>query len=182
MMHSTSSEWDQFAALREHQQLLASTPSEASLEERVQLLEDERAIHDVLVAYSVHYDAHDLDGVVSVFADDAVLINLRGTFTGADQIRENYAFITDFLPECIHAIMNVTVRRETPTTAKAASYLYSLAVRGRDGMTYGTGGTYVDRLEKRDRSWKIIERRVTGDITHVLTPLGKDYDRFAEDK
>jgi uncharacterized protein (TIGR02246 family) len=168
-------------AFRFQQELLSHTPSRGSLAERITHLEAEREIRDVLDAYSVHYDAGDVDAVSELFAEDAVLRNLLGEHIGREAIKENYAFMTSHLAQSMHFITNVTVRVDSPDSARAASYLHSIATRRRDGYTYGTGGTYSDRLVRRDGRWQIIEREVSGYIPYDLEATPAHYDRFAPD-
>jgi len=44
----------------------------------------------VALAFGEAENAHDLERIVALFAEDAVLVNPNGTFTGRDQIRELY--------------------------------------------------------------------------------------------
>src|SRR5215813_5459136 len=68
-------------------------PVGTTVESRLRLLEDERAVHDVLTRYTHFYDAGDIDGVMSVFHPDCTLVNPRGTYVGREAIRRNYAFL-----------------------------------------------------------------------------------------
>jgi uncharacterized protein (TIGR02246 family) len=166
-------------ALRFHQHLLAAPGPAGTVEERLARVEAERAVRDLLVAYSVHYDAGDLEGVVALFAEDAVLRNLLGEHRGRDEIRANYAFLIKHMGASMHFVSNMTVRIDTPTSARAACYLHSIASRRVDGYTYATGGTYSDRLELSDGRWQIVERLTTGTIPYDLVATDADYDRFA---
>ena len=42
----------------------------SSIEERLRILEEELALRDLLNRYTYFYDGNDLDGVMTVFADD----------------------------------------------------------------------------------------------------------------
>lgn len=169
------------SALRFQQSLLRKPSlSEAQMQERLEVMEAEREIRDLLVAYAVHYDAGDLDALVDLFTEDALLKNMLDEHVGHEQIRAAYAFLTGHLGQSMHFICNVTVRLDSPDSARASSYLHSIAVRRRDGYTYGTGGTYSDRLQRRDGRWRIAERVVTGYIPYDLVGTPADYDRFAD--
>ena len=48
------------------------------------------ATHPIVEGYVAAINAADPDGVVALFADDAVLVNPLGTFTGSDEITSFY--------------------------------------------------------------------------------------------
>lgn len=151
-------------------------PAPASLEDKVALLSAEREISETLVAYGVFYDAVDLDALTALFTEDAELSNLRGTHVGSAAIRANYEALTTVLAQSMHFVTNVTIRVDGDDSARAASYLYSLALRRSDGVAYGSGGTYADELVRRPDGWKIAKRRITGEIPHLLTGFTPTYD------
>ncbi len=141
-----------------------------TLEDRIRLIEEEQAIRDLLVRYIYCYDADDLDGVMSVFHDDCVLINPRGTYIGSEAIRRNYAHRISERKIGFHYAPNVAVRvAEDGQQAWMTAYYYAVGGSQSAGLS-GTGGTYADRLIKVDGEWKIIERRITFNLRHVLTP------------
>jgi len=144
-------------------------PRADSLETRVRLLEDEAAVRDVLARYTYFYDGADLDGVMSVFHDDCLLINPRGTYAGKDAIRRNYAFLISLSKVVLHLAPNAIVRVLSETEAWMAAYYHGLAVAP-DRTLNGTGGTYVDHLVKVTGDWKIIERRISYNFRHKLDP------------
>jgi hypothetical protein len=144
-------------------------PHADTLEGRVQLLEEEAAVRDVLARYTYFYDGADLDGVMSVFHDDCVLINPRGTYAGKDAIRRNYAFLISLSKVVLHLAPNAIVRVLSDSDAWMASYYYGLAVAP-DRTLNGTGGTYIDHLVKVAAEWKIIERRISYNFRHKLEP------------
>lgn len=43
------------------------------------------------VAITYYYDAAEIENIRTVFADDCVVVNPRGTYIGKEQIRQNYA-------------------------------------------------------------------------------------------
>jgi ketosteroid isomerase-like protein len=165
-------------ALRRQQELYQMAERADSLEERLVLLEAEREVRDHVTAYPVHYDARDLDRLVALFADDAVLHNILGTHEGGSEIRENFEFLIYHLGESMHFLSNLTVRIESPGRASASCYLHSIATRRIDGYGYGTCGTYTDRLVRSEKGWKITERRGTALIPYDLALTPASYDRF----
>ena len=59
-----------------------ATESNAALERRVQQLEDQEAIRQVLIAYGEYLDARDYAGYASLFATDGVWTGGFGSATG----------------------------------------------------------------------------------------------------
>ena len=134
------------------------------------MAEEEAAVKDVLTRYTYFYDGADIDGVMSVFHDDCVLINPRGTYIGKDAIRRNYAFLISLSKIVLHFASNVMVRfNNDGEDAWMTAYYYGVAATP-DGELIATGGTYADHLIKVKRSWKIIERRITYNLRHTLSP------------
>ncbi|MDA8253987.1 MAG: nuclear transport factor 2 family protein [Rhodospirillales bacterium] len=143
----------------------------ASVEARLARIEDEMAVRDLLVKYAYSYDANDIEGVMSVFHPDVVLVNPRGTFIGADAVRRNYQHLLTTRRYSFHHVTNVTVRfSEDRNEALASSYWTDKHV-GRSGSIDGSDGTYLDRVVRSGDEWKIIELRITANIFYVMTPL-----------
>lgn len=138
--------------------------------ERIRLLEEERAVKDLLVRYTYFYDGADLDGVMSVFHDDCVLINPRGTYAGKDAIRRNYAFLISLSRVVLHFAPNVLVRfTKSGKEAWMTAYYYGIAATPEHKLL-ATGGTYADHLVKVKGDWKIDHRRITYNLRNTLDP------------
>lgn len=150
---------------------LARTPRRStSTLGRQRLIEEELAVKDVLVRYTYFYDGGDLDGVMSVFHDDCVLINPRGTYVGKEAIRRNYGFLIALSKIVLHLAPNAMVRfAEGAKEAWMTAYYYGVAATP-ERKLIATGGTYADRLVKVKGDWKIIERRITYNFRHTLSP------------
>jgi len=84
--------------------------SGGTVEQRLQRLEDEQAVRDLLAQYAFSYDSSDVDGVMALFMDDAVLVNARGTFTGRQAIDDNYRWVNAQRSAGFHFITNTLVR------------------------------------------------------------------------
>lgn len=101
----------------------------ASLLERVQILEDKAAIHEVLTAYGPAVDAGDADAVGRLWADDAVYdIDIR-VMEGRDAITEmvRTAPHQDYIHEgCGHLLDPVHIRVDGDT---AVATCHSLLLR-----------------------------------------------------
>ena len=95
------------------------------------------------------YNSHNLDSVLSLYADDAVLLSEAGVFRGKSEIRKwlQVAFDQGSVLEAI-----IPIREKSSTT-----------------LAYGTGqtrrvvgqevhlGRYLIVMEKRKRHWVIVE-------------------------
>jgi ketosteroid isomerase-like protein len=145
--------------------------SPSSPEARIRLLEEEQAVREVLVRYTYYYDAADLDGVMSVFHDDCLLINPRGTYVGKEAIRRNYGYLISLTKIVFHLAPNVLVRvADDLQQAWMTAYYYGVAVAP-DGKLNATAGTYADRLLKTGEDWKIVARRITYNLRNSLAAL-----------
>ena len=141
-----------------------------TLEERIRLLEEDLAVRDLLARYTYCYDGDDVDGLMTVFHDDCVLVNPRGTYIGKEAIRRNYEYLISRRKFVFHYAPNVAVRLfDDCQQAWMTAYLYAIGV-SHGGQLYGTGGTYADHLVKVDGEWKTTERRITSNFRHVLSP------------
>jgi len=144
----------------------ATTP-----EQRRRLSEEETALHDDLVAYCYAYDAADLDAVVAHFADDVVITNPRGRYTGSDLIRKNYAFLFEQWPRTRQIWANVAVRFPASfDEAFRASYVCGFLTSPQ--KNFAAIGTDLHRLRRIDGRWKIVERWITDDVSYTIAPFG----------
>jgi ketosteroid isomerase-like protein len=133
----------------------------SDVETRLQRLEDELALHDLLTRYTYFYDGNDLDGVMTVFDDHCVLVNPRGTYEGKEAIRENYAHLISTRKFSFHAATNIAIRFLDGGNDAVMSAFYNSIGIYPSGSLAMVGGTYVDRLAKKAGEWKIVERRIT---------------------
>ena len=138
----------------------------ADLARRVQQLEDELAIHRLIVAYGIGVDAGDPDRGAGVFTEDGVYDVDVGTMEGRPAVR---AMVRgrrhqDMVGHCAHQIGPAVVTIEAPDRARATGYsrVY-LETRA---------GTHIYRvsfnrweLVKRDGAW-LIARRTTRMLGH----------------
>jgi uncharacterized protein (TIGR02246 family) len=142
----------------------------SSIEERIQRLEDERAVAAVLALYGSRADTGDHDGFVELFTDDAVIELLGGApsgtapehavWEGKERIRE---FINDpsmhmkIEGHCMHlpALGLRTAIEADAATAHSCSVVL-LADEGSVSV-YGAGFTRWE-LARVDGRW-LIEKR-----------------------
>jgi ketosteroid isomerase-like protein len=150
---------------------LPRVPDWATPEQRRQLLEEEAVLRDDLVAYSYAYDAGDVDAVVGHFADDVVITNPRGRYTGSDLVRNNYRFLFEQWPRTRQFWTNVAVRfPNSVDEAYRASYVYGILTS--PTRNFAAAGTDLHHLRKIDGRWKIIERWITDDVSYTIALFG----------
>ena len=129
---------------------------------------DEKSIHELLTEYCYCYDAGDIDRVLALFTDDAVISNATGIHRGIDEIRRNYIDFVAKRKFGFHFVTNMTIRlAESRQEAVSTSYLVTLNVKN-DGQLALVAGSYIDRFRKTGDIWKFSERRITADIRTTL--------------
>jgi uncharacterized protein (TIGR02246 family) len=137
----------------------------AALEQRLQALENELAIHRLIVRYGLAVDVGDADRAAGVFTEDAVYDVDVGRMEGRDAVR---AMVRGprhqaMVGHCAHQIGPAVVEMHGPTQASATGY----------SRVYlqTPAGTHIYRvscnrweLTKRDGEWLVAHRttRVLG--------------------
>ena len=151
-------------------------PADADAGMTQRLLVEEAVLRDELIAYGYALDARDVDAVMEYFADDVVISNPRGRYSGSDIVRKNYRYLFDQWPVMRQFWMNVTVRfPEREDEAYRASYIYGL-LHGPNGA-FGAVSTDVHRLRKINGRWKIVERAITDDLSHKISVFGEALEK-----
>ena len=129
---------------------------------------DEKSIHELLTEYCYCYDAGNIDRVLALFTDDAIISNASGIHRGIDEIRRNYIDFVAKRKFGFHFVTNMTIRlAESRQEAVSTSYLVTLNVKN-DGQLALVAGSYIDRFRKTGDIWKFSERRITADIRTTL--------------
>ncbi|MBM3491340.1 MAG: nuclear transport factor 2 family protein [Alphaproteobacteria bacterium] len=142
----------------------------SGLAERLERIEQEAAIRDLLHSYAYCYDGNDLDGAIAVFHADCVLVNPRGTYVGIEAIGRNYRYLLAARRFSFHHLSNIVVRF-APGGREALSTAYFHVVQIGNAASADAGeGTYVDRLVRQD-GWRIIERRITLNVSYAVSVL-----------
>jgi ketosteroid isomerase-like protein len=112
-----------------------------------------------------------VEAVVAHCADDVVITNPRGRYTGSDLIRKNYAFLFEHWPRTRHMWANVAVRFPNGVDqAYRASYVYGLLTS--PTKNFAAVGADLHHLRKIDGQWKIVERWITDDVSFTIAPFG----------
>jgi uncharacterized protein (TIGR02246 family) len=141
----------------------------AALARRVERLEDELAIHRLIVSYGLGVDTGDAERAAGVFTEDGVYDVDVGRMEGRDAVRAMVrgARHREMVGHCAHQIGPAVVTVDGPDRASAVGYsrVY-LATRA---------GTHIYRvstnrweLVKADGAWRIA-RRTTRLLGHPDT-------------
>ena len=137
----------------------------ASLEARVQRLEDKEQIAQLLIDYGRYLDSRDLAAYAALFAADGEWVGGFGTVTGRANIR---AFMEKSLGAgpnrggSYHVMSNfaITVSGDTAT----AWSRWTFVVPGERGAAVAQAGRYDDTFVRENGAWK-FKRRVASNDT-----------------
>ena len=124
------------------------------------------AIEQLLNRYCHKLDAGDVQAVVALFAEDAVLIP---EYEGSDEHSGRTAiaaWYSNYGKQVVagtsglrHKISTAMIEVDGDT-ARSACYLDADAVNPETGARTLSGGRYEDKLVRRDGVWLISERRI----------------------
>jgi len=141
----------------------------AALQKRVQQLEDQEQIRQVLIAYGQYLDARDYAGYASLFARDGVWTGGFGSATGPAAIQAMLeknlgkpagGFINK---SNFHLMTTMVVKVDGDTATANSRYLFFTATA--DNKPAPTlAGRYVDEFVREDGKWKIQHRTTHGVI------------------
>ena len=151
----------------------STAQSSSPLERRVQQLEDEKSIREVIVRYGEYLDARDYAGYASLFASDGVWTGGFGSAKGPAAIQEmleknlgkaeagfinksNFHLMTT-------AVIDVDV---SGNTAKARSRYMFFTATPDNKPTAALAGRYFDELVRENGQWKIKSRTTHGVIPY----------------
>ncbi|MEV4000594.1 nuclear transport factor 2 family protein [Actinomadura sp. NPDC049753] len=134
------------------------------------------AVTSLIFRYAELVDAGDFDGVGELFAD-ASFISSGGSFHGGEAVeemlRDTVIRYEDGTPRTHHVTTNLTVDvHEEAGTATARSYVTVFQAVPGLSLQPVAAGRYSDRFERRDGSWRFVERQVrihlVGDVSYHL--------------
>jgi uncharacterized protein (TIGR02246 family) len=130
---------------------------------------DTVAIQQLVVKYAHVYDSLDVEGYVSVFAEDARFTFTGNELNGREEIRK---FISDTkqrresapaaepVTKSYHSISNTMIVIDSPTTAHHRSYWQVLSGPVGGPFTVSNMGYYDDVLTKQNGEWLIQSRNI----------------------
>lgn len=144
----------------------------ATVEQRLQHLEDKDAIRDIVQEYAVRLTSRDFDGYVALFAPDGTWRNGNIVKNGRGEIK---AMLQDMFPDTppdyvnndsYMLVSNIQIELDGDR-AKANSRQLSI-IRGKNGSPVPVlSGRYEDEFVRLDGEWKILHRN---DITIIPSP------------
>jgi len=162
---------------------LAAAPASApSVEQRLQVVEDQLAIQRVLIEYSTRQDAHDYDGYAALFAQDGEWVNGKNVYKGREAIHKMLVDLYGAPPpgyvnsESFHISYNHQIDVHGDRATVHSRHL--LIMRGSNGEpTPMLAGRYEDEFIREDGQWR-IQRRVD---TPVM-PTAEEWMKFIRER
>lgn len=149
----------------------------STTESVLQEMLDEFALRKLVHAYCRAVDRGDTDALRDLYHHDAV--DAHGAFSGgsADAFLEELVAARPYIRAMQH---NITTVNFAIDGDRAEGEIYTIAVHtlaGRDrDSDLVIGGRYLDKYEKRDDRWKILERTIVTDWAQVNDPSSMDLD------
>jgi SnoaL-like domain len=165
---------------------MANAEHEPSLEEKVQILWEERQIMDVLHRYSRGFDRGDMEIAKSAYWPDA--LDDHPGFCGLAHAMCDFfdAYHKERWESWQHHITNTRIELDGDS-AHAESYCFVAATK-RDTLELETvGGRYIRRLEKRNGEWRIAAAVLVADwsldanVTREMIETGANGTRDRSD-
>jgi len=134
----------------------ASPTLDAAKLARLEQLLDRQDILDCLTRFSRGMDRFDRELFLSAFHPDAIVA--AGPFVGGPQAVYDWASAMHNQGQAAthHNLLNLTCDIEGDVAHTELYYLF--VGRNRDESNWIAGGRYIDRLERRNGTWKIATR------------------------
>ena len=156
-------------------QSTAAHATRASLEARLQLLEDKDAIRDLLTDYGKLLDSGDWVGYSKLFARQGTWTGSFGTATGPDEIlamlRKSMGATPPHDPDkvrSLHLLTNYLIHVDGDR-ATATSRWTNFARTDDNKLVPRLAGHYEDVLVREDGHWKFLSRQAPRDIPNPET-------------
>ncbi|WP_097093602.1 nuclear transport factor 2 family protein [Novosphingobium sp. Chol11] len=142
--------------------------------------DDYFAIQNVLFSYPFALDAGDFDAVGELLGDAVVrsggaIMADRDAAAVAKSFRDWVLTYADGSPRTRHMLANVMIVLEGEGRAKVSSYVMVFQQADGGPLQPVIGGDYLDRLEKIDGRWRIVERTMGNDLIGDLSRHGRDF-------
>ncbi|MDP3968292.1 MAG: nuclear transport factor 2 family protein [Nocardioides sp.] len=131
-----------------------------TLEDRIRRIEDKIALHDLAHLYGFVMDERDIEGLSSLFTEDAHLGSADGVFDarGLDTIAETYQARYDALGATHHFVHSAISRFDDEDPDRAYGLVSGHAEVVRHGETMLVALRYDDVYRRTDQGWRIAER------------------------
>ena len=142
--------------------------------------DDYFAIQNVLFSCPFALDAGDFDAVGELLGDAVVrsggaIMADRDAAAVAKSFRDWVLTYADGSPRTRHMLANVMIVPEGEGRAKVSSYVMVFQQADGGPLQPVIGGDYLDRLEKIDGRWRIVERTMGNDLIGDLSRHGRDF-------
>lgn len=143
----------------------------AALEERVQQLQDEKAIREGVIRYGEYLDARDYAAYPSLFASDGVWTGGFGSATGPAAIQEmlekNLGKPEEGFVNKANFHLSTTVMVDVDGDTARARSRYTFFTASPDNRPAAAlAGRYVNDFVRENRTWKIKSRTTHGVIPY----------------
>lgn len=142
--------------------------------------DDYFAIQNILFSYPFALDAGDFDAVgellggAIVYSGGAILAD-RDPAAVSKSFRDWVLTYADGTPRTRHMLANVMIIPEREGAVRVSSYVMVFQ-QAEDGPLHAViGGDYLDRLEKLNGRWRIVERTMGNDLVGDLSRHGRDF-------
>lgn len=141
------------------------------LAERVQQLEDEKDIREIVVKYGEYLDARDYAGYASLFASDGTWTGGFGSATGPEAIEamltENLGAPEEGFINKDNFHLNTTIVVDVDGDTATARSRYMFFTKSEDDSPYPLlAGRYFDDYVRENGEWKIMGRTSHGVIPY----------------
>lgn len=160
----------------------AEPPGGATIEQRLQRVEDELAIRRVLVDYSATQDAHDYAGYAALFARDGEWVNGQTVHKGREAILKMLVELYGAPPpgyvnsESYHITSNAQIDLHGDRATVRSRHL--LVMRGSGGApTPALAGRYEDEFIREDGKWKILRR-----VDFPVMPTSEEWMKYIRER
>lgn len=117
-------------------------------------LADRQAIVAIIDRYATSLDAKDYERFRTCFSDDAVVH--YGEALSPDEAADYAKGVLSRYAHTQHLLGNYEITLDGDR-ASARTYVQASHVSA-EGAIWVLGGTYIDRFERREGEWKIVER------------------------
>ena len=140
-------------------------------------------IQQMRIQYTNYYDTGDLEGVLSLFTEDAIVDSgVLGRADGIDEVRAYFAAQMEMTGRTLHFISNPRIELTGADTAKGEWYLQDVVV----GMSQPGNppvilyGSYSDEYRKVDGKWKMSVFRVSIELPTEWATAGDSQGEKAQ--
>lgn len=156
----------------------AAAERQTQVERRLQRVEDELAIHRLLVDYSATQDARDYQAYAALFAREGEWVNGNRTYKGREAILQMLTELYGPTPpgyinnESYHITSNPQIDVDGDRATARSRHL--LVMRGPKGEPVPMlAGRYEDELIREDGKWKILRR-----VDYPVMPTAEEWMQF----